>query len=149
MKTRECDFCAKQFKLTRRDKRFCSDICRWRAWNEAKEIEIPCHYCGVPADTTDHVPPRAYRDAAKKLGYALVEVDACRECNTALGARRLWTLPERKRFIKKWLAKKYARYLKDSPKWDDNEIDELNGWLKDYFRAGIVIGEITRRRLKW
>ena len=47
-----------------------------------------CFYCGEPASTIDHVPPKSIRFTLIGLGaqtiYPFYELDCCRECNSAL-----------------------------------------------------------------
>jgi len=61
-----------------------------------------CVYCGKPATTRDHIPPRAGKLRALQIGLARrrwVTVPACRKCNEALGKLPLWTIAARTRFL--------------------------------------------------
>jgi hypothetical protein len=142
-----CQQCGTRIK-PRNNKRFCSDRCRWQA-HEA--ISEPCFYCGVPADTTDHVPPRSVRGELMALNitqWEFVEVPACHECNCALGARALWTLPSRKAWIKRWLRKRYARLLV-IPEWTEVERADISERLNAFIDEGLFAAQVAHRRIKW
>jgi hypothetical protein len=153
MKSGSCALCGKLFK-SRPNKRYCSDRCRFQAWMRGKEEPAPpCHYCGMPADTVDHVPPRSVRSIILQEGatrWPFVEVDACHECNSLLGAQPPWTVSGRKDEIKKKLQRKYRRYLK-IPRWTDEELAEYDkkSTLGSFIHEGVMIKRITEDRLKW
>jgi len=69
-----------------------------------------CAYCGLAAESVDHIPP------VKHMDWFLPDerycVPACKECNGGLGDRFLLTFTERLEFIKVWLRLRYARELK-------------------------------------
>lgn len=111
----------------------------------------PCVYCGMPADSIDHIPPRAYREFIAAQGlqkrYPFIEVIACRECNSALGARALWTVAARKKRIAQYLRRKYAKYLA-IPDWTPAEAEEMGtGMLGTYIRHGLIVRDVTRERI--
>jgi NMD protein affecting ribosome stability and mRNA decay len=113
----------------------------------------PCVYCGVPAEAIDHIPPKAYRQfiANQGLGkrYPTIEVETCHECNSLLGVRKLWTVPDRKRFIKGALRHRYAKYLR-IPDWDPEELRKIQrGFMLSFIETGLVIRDITRKRISW
>jgi hypothetical protein len=153
MKHTFCRWCSKSFR-DRPGKLYCSSQCRYQGWLSKQAvgtIATPCVYCGIPAETVDHVPPRSVRPylADRCPGrFPLHEVHACQECNTALGARPLWTLAERKRFIKSWLARRYRRFLKQ-PTWAPEEIEELGHNLRTVVVKHQVLKELTVARIAW
>lgn len=91
-----------------------------------------CVYCGMPALETDHVPPRCFRTGLAGAVEFLV-VASCAECNSILGARPLFTLKARKRFVREALRKKYRRVLR-MPNWHYSELDDLDGRLEQFVR---------------
>lgn len=111
-----------------------------------------CFYCGLPADSKDHVPPVSARPVLfEQLGKdcpEFLEVWACRECNCLLGARALWTVSERKRFIKKKLRARYKKVLA-MPHWSEDEIAVLGPNAKQFILRNLLIQRITMARLKW
>jgi len=86
-----------------------------------------CFYCGEWAFSIDHVPPITHLGDFK-LGFL---IPACQECNCILNDRRFNTLGERCEYIKRKLKKRYGSILYISP-WSNEEIDELDGRLKEY-----------------
>ena len=161
MKIAKCRMCGSDVRRNRKWQEFCSDACRWRYWSQnhpraknAKPSDPPaCFYCGLPASTVDHVPPKNLRDRVEILGlsnrYTFHEVQACFECNTsALGGRAIWTLSARKQFVKRWLRKRYKRLL-GAPKWTDREIMELGYMLRTSVLSRQLAAEILRARIDW
>jgi hypothetical protein len=109
-----------------------------------------CFYCGQPAATIDHVPPRSVRrlmrSDPKAFGkYSFHEVDCCTECNCLLG-KKFWTLVERKAYIAKTLPRRYAYFLK-FPDWSDEEI-KGHPFERD-IKLSLEIRRITKLRMKW
>jgi len=160
MKTGLCKFCGKPVHKRRKWQEFCNDLCRWRHWIElhprtrleSKGNPDPCYYCGLPASTVDHVPPKVMRQRIEELGlkarYEYHEVKACHECNSALGARAILTLPERKRFMKAWLRRRYRRLLR-IPAWSDSEIAQLGYTLRTSVLSHILASEVIKARIGW
>lgn len=154
VKSGSCALCGRMFPL-RPNKRYCSDRCRFKAWASGKtDPEIPpCHYCGMPADTVDHVPPRSVRPIILQQAatrWPFLEVPACHECNCLLGNREPWTIVARKKVIKEKLKRRYRRYLK-IPDWTPQELEANppRGLLGSYIHEGVMIKAVTLARLKW
>lgn len=116
-------------------------------WREGFE---PCSYCGVIANSIDHVPPISARERIVDLGlqsrYPFFEVPACRECNSTLGARGLWLLSERRAYIKKRLHQRYASILR-IPDWSDNELAQMSKNMQGYVTNGLIVRDFIRQRL--
>lgn len=111
-----------------------------------------CYYCGSPADTIDHVPPRAIRNLMTNnrdaFGmYKFVEVDCCKECNRALG-KKGWTLKERRQHIVCWFRKRYRTILL-MPTWSEKELDSVSDAIRGRILASLRFRNIIRRRLRW
>jgi len=54
---------------------------------EARKLYgLPCHWCGEPADTADHLIPRAMGGESTPDNL----VPACRSCNSRRGAAQRW-----------------------------------------------------------
>jgi hypothetical protein len=91
-----------------------------------------CYYCGQPANSIDHVPPRSTRKMYDRSNvpcpYKFYELPACRECNAALNDN-LCTPRERKAYIGDWLRRRYKQIL-NMPNWTDEELAELSPALK-------------------
>lgn len=114
--------------------------------------EFACTYCGMSADTIDHVPPQVARPFLLSQGlhlkYPFVEVRCCRECNSLLGAQAYWTVADRKRYIKKRLRRRYRDYLR-MPEWKDSELQELGRGLHDMVLQSQVMQDLIKKRLGW
>lgn len=80
--------------------------------------------------------------------FPFEEVQCCGECNTLLGARPLWTVALRKRFIKGALRRRYRKYL-NMPEWTDGELGRLTGHLQSYIMGSVIMREIVQARLAW
>lgn len=147
MRLRNCRHCGKSSKQAKRGG-YCSDVCRYKAWMETAE---PCIYCGMPANSVDHVPPTSVRPILVGMGvqrWDFVEVSACGECNSAIGAKALWTVRERKAWVKQFLKRKYRRVL-SLPDWTGEEIEELGRGLQDHVKATSALKKLTQGRLGW
>lgn len=134
----------------RRVRRFCSLSCEHES-----SLADRCEYCGEPAQARDHVVPRAFRralDGTRELMVLLARmpdtVPACHECNGIIGADVFDSLDEKRTEIQRRLARRYRRLL-CMPQWDDDELNELQGRV----RETVVAAEHTRRvlaiRLSW
>ena len=95
-----------------------------------------CHYCGAPADTKDHIVPVSYllNGRPKKPKGVGETVDCCRECNSLLGAKALFTIEERAHEIAQCLTRRHKREL-NAPVWTDEEIAELGDSLQKSVKA--------------
>lgn len=131
---------------------FCSEKCRKEASRQTRSVEYSCVYCGLLADSVDHVPPRSVRQTLVDLGiagrYPFVEVRCCRQCNSALGDRSLWTVLQRKAWIKKWLRRHYQKYL-NIPDWTELELARLGADLRQHTEHGLAVRALIRYRLAY
>ncbi len=85
------------------------------------EGRTACVYCGVVATSVDHIPPILLRNAvAENERYC---VPACLECNSALGAKRLFALLDRQIYMRLWIRRKYAAYLRVQNRTPDEALD--------------------------
>jgi hypothetical protein len=95
-----------------------------------------CFYCSDPADTLDHVPPLSAmevlnKEKRKKEQIPAVLVPCCRECNSALGSRQLWTVFDRLMYLESY----YDAYFKRQKMlWSEEEIEELGYSLRESVR---------------
>lgn len=114
-----------------------------------------CIYCGMTVNiTTDHVPPLDALDALgseyfSDRGINLWLVNACQQCNSALGSLEwLHTITDRRKHIAKWLLKRYKRTLEGAA-WSEDELEELGPGLRDFIRSRSDQHSIAIRRLRW
>lgn len=97
----------------------------------------------MPADTIDR---KAIIELGHQTRFPFVEVDCCRECNVLLGARCLWTVRDRRHYIRDKLAKRYRSHL-STPEWSREEIAALGRSLQARIEADLVIRDIVRQRI--
>ena len=115
----------------------------------------PCYYCGLVADSVDHVIPlhllAKVEDAADLESLTArrrLTVPACQECNHLLGGRYFDTLAERTAYLKGRLRARYRKQL-GTPDWTARELMDLSEHLRNYVLAGIITRDTVRQRLSW
>ena len=124
-----------------------------------EELANPCYYCGLPADTIDHVIPQSFLKAIRRSGDDLLAkaitdrrrtytVPACRECNGLAGAKYHETLDERATFVRNRLAKAHRSALA-TPDWSPRELFQLSRDLRNRVIAALHERDLTRRRLRY
>lgn len=111
-----------------------------------------CFYCGMPASTKDHIPPRRTREVLLALGFLsqfkLYCVPACAECNIGLGSRAPFSIEDRAAWIKTWLKSRYSKTL-SMPEWEPAELRAMSGRLRQHVEAGIAARAVARTRVSW
>lgn len=126
--------------------------CRTEGYRENRLAEYVCIYCGLAGDTVDHIPPTSVRQTLIDLGlasrYPFTEVRACKECNCAIGARPLWTIASRREYVKKWIERRYRKYL-NIPDWSDLELARISPELAEFNRHGMAVRDLTKARLRY
>lgn len=115
-----------------------------------------CVYCGLPADTLDHVFPLALAanlDTArpgvrKALGQGLNRVPSCRQCNGIAGAKPFTSIRQKRWYIQDVLRKKLAADL-HMPDWDKDELAELGHSMRVHVLQGIRARKRAAMRCNW
>lgn len=115
-----------------------------------------CVYCGMPADTRDHVFPvcRAVTldlrrpGVRKALGQGLNTVPACRECNSVAGSHPFTSIRAKRDFIQEKLRKRLSADLL-MPDWDEAEIAELSYSMRMHVRRGQRAQARASMRCNW
>lgn len=117
--------------------------------------DAPCVYCGMIADTIDHVIPRAYRRMVEEHGgwrsrFPGVpdEVPACGECNTLAGDHVFPTLAQKREYIHSQLERRYKSAL-GTPHWSKEELAELGPGLRTAVVGSLELAGVIRARLRW
>ena len=106
--------------------------------------EFICFYCGMPADTIDHVPAIEIVDAyggptaVKESGFELQKVKCCRDCNSMIGSYG-YTVEDRLEYVANKLMKKFEKCNPAYDLWSEEELDELGPNLRS------MIGEALRK----
>lgn len=112
----------------------------------------PCYYCGMAADSVDHVVPRTIAERLPEVELVsdirTYTVPCCRECNCILGPKLYATLADKKHALKKILRKRYKKYL-TLPDWTEEDMQELGPTLQPKIRAGQSVKILTQQRLVW
>lgn len=110
-----------------------------------------CIYCGLPADTYDHVPPisrvedyRAYYLEREEY----LKICSCRQCNNYLGDTIQPSVLDRLDALKIILEKKLSKYLRMGD-WTEEELSNLNGRLKQTVEDGIRLRDAAEYRLDY
>ena len=154
-RARKCLLCPVVFEPSVTWQRFCGSTCRDIGNGMRRSIALAewiCIYCGQIGDSIDHVPPSSTRPALINMGlqyeYPFLEVRSCRECNSALSDQAFWTIPERKKYIKKWLLRRYMRVL-SMPDWTPEEILDLGPGLSIHVSSGIYKKRVIERRIRF
>jgi hypothetical protein len=119
-------------------------------------VDHVCVYCGILADTEDHVVPRHLLMRAGELGLDLSRVmrmkqwvhPACHECNSMLSGRLFATIKERRAAAHAGIRRKYASYLR-IPDWTDAELATMGPKAQAEIIAGIAVRDWVRGRLRW
>jgi hypothetical protein len=117
-------------------------------WRETAQA---CFYCGVPADTIDHVPPQSVRPILIQFEltkWKFHEVPACHECNCLLGARQPWTVEGRKTAVKELLKRRYRQFI-EMPSWDESKLADLGRGMQDFVTESQVFARLIKQRLAW
>jgi hypothetical protein len=117
---------------------------------EKHEIEA-CYYCGVPADSIDHVTPKTIANRIAEVEIEptrIFTVPSCRECNVLLGPKWYPTLTARKLALKDLLRKRYRKLL-DCPDWHEDEILKLGPTLESHIRKQVKLKIFIRDRIRW
>lgn len=119
-------------------------------------VDHVCVYCGILADTVDHVVPRHLLSRAGELELDLSKVmrmrvwtrPACHECNSMLSGRLFPTLAERRRAAHAGIRRKYRAYLR-VPDWSEKELDEMGPKAQAEIVAAMAVRDWVRARLRW
>jgi hypothetical protein len=127
----------------------------------ACEEEHRCYYCGLKADTVDHVVPQSMLTTLSLMTdknhyiailkrHQVLTVTACRECNCIIGNKYFDTLQRRKEYIKERLKIRHRKLL-NAPDWHYEKIREaeLEGRAKNYMEVMQIRKEITEERLRF
>lgn len=106
-----------------------------------------CTYCDDTANTRDHVIPVSFNRPSRSNNTPIRDtVLCCKECNSLLGARSLYTVSERAGYLYEALSKRYKKLL-GMPDWSDEELSGLGEDMKQIILRGLSERERIRRRL--
>lgn len=112
---------------------------------------IPCTYCGLPADTRDHVIPQAARGSVPPewLLACPDTVPACRECNSLANDRIVVrSVDEKRDEIHELLRRRYRKLLA-KPDWDSTALRTMGPAMRRQIRATLHRRDVLLQRLAW
>lgn len=92
-----------------------------------------CFYCGVYAQSKDHIPPLSYPDYFKESHRFIVR--SCLLCNSLLSNRPMLTFLSRCDFLFYRYQNRFKKCL-SLPIWSEDEINQLSGKL----RRTVILG---------
>lgn len=110
---------------------------RYKMYWHSPDDRFTCFYCGVPAETVDHVPPLSRVDDYEAMCLVherYVKVPCCKECNMLAGSTVQESIIQRKELVADKLAKRHASDIR-APEWDKEELASLTGRLRGYVAA--------------
>lgn len=111
-----------------------------------------CAYCGVYADSRDHIIPISFFSIGRPSNYASHYkvnniVKCCNECNTLASNTVFNTFLEKKEYLLDRVGDRYYSLL-NSPDWKQEEIDELAGTLKKTVENSRAAKEFIKYRIE-
>ena len=104
-----------------------------------------CAYCGIPADTKDHVLPVSWMRVLVEMGDRDTRseiVPCCRECNSIAGSKIFASFRLKKKYVQARIKQKH----KTMPKWKKRELNELTGKLRRYVVASAEVHDYHETR---
>jgi hypothetical protein len=117
--------------------------------NYPRRIEYPsgvCVYCGVAANTKDHLLPESWSGKAKRRWIATVP--ACGQCNSAINDTPEFSISKRREVAKEVIARRYRKVI-DLPDYTPQQLAEYGKNLRAYIRKGLAERDEALRRLRW
>ena len=108
---------------------------------------LECIYCGDAAWDRDHVIAHSLTNKSERTYTAKEVVPACKDCNSALSNKTLFTVAERAKWLAQRLKRKHAKLLKSE--WVEEDFEGIGNTLRSYIAANqnkrtIVISRIDR-----
>lgn len=119
------------------------------AWVSPRKLAYPpgvCIYCGMSADTKDHLLPRTWTGEAVRKH--VLTVPACKQCNSAIGDRYLPSITARRKEAQTYIARQSANLL-GMPEWTPEDLAEIGKTLRSTIERGIFDRQLARARLSW
>ena len=112
-----------------------------------------CIYCGDMATSEDHVPALEWLYALgtayfQAKGISPLLVPSCKRCNGWLGPKPYHSIRQRKGYIASRL-RALSQKILDSPKWEQDEIEEMGFMLRTILNDREAVKEYLVRRIDW
>lgn len=119
------------------------------AWKAPERLAYPdgvCVYCGVIADTEDHLLPRTWTGEAVRKH--VITIPACRQCNSHINDRYMPSITARRTEAHRYIERKYRKVLQ-IPKWTKEDLGALGKSLRSSVESGLNEQRLARARLAW
>ena len=98
-----------------------------------------CYYCGCESEFDDYVPPKEdipfYLKSGESCSFAIVPT--CKECIGFLKYCREGVIEDRKKYVNKYIERKYRKALNIYEKWNDEDLVDLSESFVNSIKAGI------------
>jgi hypothetical protein len=109
-----------------------------------------CVYCGLMAQSRDHVIPVSYDRVSRHLATwdKSEVVPACSECNSLLSNRWLPSVAERAGFIATRLPSRYRLELA-FPNWSEDDLEGLSKRFRKQITAKMKVRDLLKARIEF
>jgi hypothetical protein len=114
---------------------------RFDDFSRVRLDSVKCIYCGDISTTEEHYPPASY----SYKGYIL---SACKECNCLASDKFPDNFTFRFDFVKYRLLKRY-KHLYKLYEYSNDELEELNGNLREVCSLWLSAKKLIQKRLAW
>lgn len=105
-----------------------------------------CVYCGLSANTKDHLIPRGW--SGETARSFVLTVPSCRECNAFISDKWAPTITERRTIAQDRIKSKYRAALRVH-RFTKEDLAEMGPNLRSMVDAKHAIAEVVRDRLAW
>lgn len=105
-----------------------------------------CVYCGMAADSRDHVLPRHFTGVAGRKSTPTVP--ACKQCNSMLSDAVYSTIQERREHVQERIRQRYAKVLA-YPEHTERELASMGHTLRSAVEYGLARKRFYEAKLEW
>jgi len=110
-----------------------------------------CYYCGCESEFEDYAPPKEdlpfYLKSGDSCSFAIIPT--CKECIGFLKSCREGVIEDRKKYVNKYIERKYRKALNIYERWNDEDLVDLSEAFIISIKAGIKLGEEAYSRLRF
>lgn len=124
----------------------CLDHLEWHLPSPLNYPPGVCVYCGMLANTRDHLLPRTWTGNAQRSNVLVVP--ACRECNSAISDQFAPSITGRRETAHAHIRRKHKKLLA-SERWTKRELRELGTSLRTYIQRSEHDRLVQEARLAW
>lgn len=107
---------------------------------------MTCFYCGCDSSSSrDHVVPVSYQSESRDYKKGDI-VLCCKECNSLLGNKPIFTVEERADYLSRRIYQKYKKHI-ESPSWSDEELLDMSPEFQKSIKSTMMISEWAKSRV--